>query len=83
MSAIDLGKSKSLLTEFEQIRAEQLALCQSLEDIADSLGGEPDRLKCVQVAQYIGPLVQRGLNFEQNELLPALQKVAVDRKSVV
>ncbi len=82
MSAIELGKPKSLLAEFEKIRAEQLALCQSLEDIADQLGGEPDLLKCVQTAQNIEPLLHRSLEFDENQLLPALQSLVSRDRSV-
>ncbi len=81
MSAIKMGKPRSLLTEFENIRDEQLALCQALEDIADQLGGEPDRLKCVQVAQNIEPLLHRSMKFDENRLLPVLQSIAAGDQS--
>ncbi|HHG89912.1 MAG TPA: hypothetical protein ENJ90_05460 [Devosia sp.] len=76
MSASELGEPKSLLTEFEEIRADQLSLCQALEDIADQLGSKPDRLRCVQVARDIEPLLERSATFDQRRLFPVLQDLA-------
>lgn len=72
-----------LLNRFQTMRADLLALCQALEDIADMLGGAPDRQQCIQISRAIGPLMGQALSFQEKELLPNLQKSAPPDQTVL
>lgn len=73
MPADELDDTRLLLNRFQTMRSDLLALCQALEDIADMLGGTPDRQQCIQIARAIGPLMGQALSFQEKELLPSLQ----------
>lgn len=63
---------EKLVAGMEQHRREQLELCQSLEDIADSL---PDSVKpqiCLQTARALYPAVKSAHDFEERQLFPML-----------
>ncbi|WP_245408845.1 hemerythrin domain-containing protein [Rhizobium wuzhouense] len=52
---------------------EQLALCQELEDIADSLPASVNRQKCIYAAKALGPLIKGIHHYEETVLFPHLQ----------
>jgi hypothetical protein len=52
---------------------EQLALCQELEDIADSLPASVNRQKCIYAAKALGPLIKGIHHYEETVLFPYLQ----------
>lgn len=53
----------------------QLALCDCLETIADSLPDAIDRAKCVGTARALGPLIAGTHALEENVLFPALANI--------
>ena len=69
LSAAELQK---LVQAMEQHCHEQLALCKSLEDIADSLPDDVDIQKCLNTARSLYPAVKSAHDFEENELFPVL-----------
>ncbi len=50
----------------------QLALCDNLESIADSLPNEVDIQHCLYVARALYPAVKSAHEFEEGQLFPAL-----------
>lgn len=50
--------------------AEMLALCDRLEEIADSLPNEIDRRSCVLAARALGPAMVKVHRFEEQRLHP-------------
>ena len=70
--------TEELLDLFMRARDEQLALCKTLEEIADSLPDSVDRQACIQTAKAIGPLIDRAHRMEEDLLFPVLEeKVSV------
>ena len=69
---------EQLLQAFERVCEEQLALCEALENIADQLGAQPDRQKCLQMAEELDPVMQRAHAFEADVLFPLLASIAND-----
>ena len=65
---------QELLDLFMRARDEQLALCGTLEGIADSLPDSVDRQACIQTARAIGPLIDRAHRMEEDLLFPALEE---------
>ena len=49
---------------------EQLALCQALEEIADSLPADINRQKCIYAAKALGPLIGGFHHYEEQVLFP-------------
>lgn len=50
----------------------QLALCEELEAIADSLPSDIDTQKCLQAARTLYPAIKRAHDFEENKVFPLL-----------
>lgn len=63
-----------LIKQFDLLCAQQLDLCQDLEDIADGLGDKPDRLVCLGMASKLVPIMTQVHKFEAQTLFPALAK---------
>lgn len=57
-----------------RVQAEQLALCDVLESIADSLPDQIDRQVCIHTARALGAVVARAHRLEEDFLFPALEK---------
>lgn len=55
--------------------AEMLRLCTQLEDVADSLPANIDRMACLTIASEIEPLVRGIHRFEEEALFPAYAAV--------
>lgn len=66
---------EQLLLAFDRVCAEQLALCEALENVADQLGAQPNRQKCLQMAEELDPIMQRAHAFEANVLFPLLASI--------
>ncbi len=49
---------------------EVLAMCELLEDIADSLPNHIDAKKCSKAADLLEPLIKREHRFEEDEIFP-------------
>jgi len=56
-----------------QIHEEQIALCDALEKIADSLPDNLDRQSCLQVARSLPGLMARAHQIEEEVLFPTLR----------
>jgi hemerythrin-like domain-containing protein len=62
------------LAWLENAHTEQLRLCDSLEEIADSLPNEVNKQKCIYAAKSLGPLIKSVHEYEENTLFPWLEK---------
>ncbi|MDB2384179.1 hemerythrin domain-containing protein [bacterium] len=58
--------------KFDQICTEQLALCDALEDIADSLPHDVDSQKSLSLSRALYAQMERAHQFEEEELFPLL-----------
>lgn len=50
---------------------EKLKICTELEEIADTLPGSVDRLKCLHVANALVPLLRSSHQYEEQVIFPA------------
>ena len=75
MSELTKGKLKELVLGMEQHCQEQLALCASLEDIADSLPDEVSSQTCLHTARALYPAIKSAHDFEENQLFPVLDEL--------
>lgn len=66
------GLSADLLTQLDRHLKQQLALCDALENIADSLPDSLDNQVCLQVAGSIYPIIRSAHAFEEQKLFPVL-----------
>ena len=57
---------------------EHLALCQELEEIADSLPSSVNRQKCIFAAKALGPSIREMQHYEETFLYPWLKKASSD-----
>src|SRR5690606_38532948 len=53
---------------------DQLALCRTLESIADSLPAALDRAACINAARALGPLITRAHELEEDLIFPAIEQ---------
>jgi hemerythrin-like domain-containing protein len=60
----------------QRAHKEQLALCDELEEIADSLPSNVDGQKCLYAAKALNPLIKGVHKYEENILFPWLESVA-------
>ena len=74
------GSSKPIMADGEgslawlhQAHDEQLALCEELEEIADSLPSKINRQKCIYAAKALGPLFKGVHHYEETVLFPYLE----------
>lgn len=51
--------------------AEKLRICDDLEEIANALPASFDRLKCLQLANALVPLLRRSHQYEEEVVFPA------------
>ena len=54
--------------------AEQLALCDELEEIADSLPANVNKQKCIYAAKALVPMIQALHRYEETVLFPRVQQ---------
>jgi hemerythrin-like domain-containing protein len=64
--------SAASLEWWQKAHDEQLQLCRALEEIADSLPGRVDRLKCMRAAETLCPLFKGVHQYEDTVLFPVL-----------
>lgn len=67
------SSNAGLLEECERVWAEQMTVCDRLEQIADSLPENIDRQSCIHTARILGPLIARAHALEEQELFPAIE----------
>lgn len=65
---------EDMVSLFDRARVEQLALCDTLEEIADSLPDSVDRQMCIHTARALGPVIDRAHRMEENIIFPALER---------
>jgi len=65
-----------LLTRLEGAHAELLALCDRLENIADSLPNTMDLRQCRAAAEDLVPVIIRVHRIEEEEIFPKLSAAA-------
>ncbi|MFN7027488.1 MAG: hemerythrin domain-containing protein [Pseudorhizobium sp.] len=53
---------------------EQLALCDELEEIADSLPAKVNRQKCIYAAKALGPMIRTLHQYEETVLFPRIRQ---------
>ncbi len=70
------------LAAMDRAHAEQLELCEELEEIADSLPDNVDRQKCIHAARALWPLIRGSHSFEEAVLFPLLEERLVDVKNI-
>jgi hypothetical protein len=61
----------SPLKEMLALHERKLAVCDTLEGIADSLPGRIDRLTCLRLANTLLPLINRAHHVEETTIFPA------------
>lgn len=67
-----------VLADYAAVSADQHALCDALEAVADSLPDQVDRQACLQLARAILPVLQRSHSFEEECLFPLLRTHLAD-----
>lgn len=60
-----------------RIHCEQLALCDHLENIADSLPDGVDSAACTQLAQSVTQVLARAHSIEEELLFPCLEAASI------
>ncbi|MGW9230494.1 hemerythrin domain-containing protein [Pseudorhizobium sp. NPDC055634] len=63
-----------LVAWLRNAHAEQLALCDELEDIADSLPAKVSKQKCIYAAKTLIQMVQAHHRFEETVLFPRVHQ---------
>lgn len=63
-----------LESQFKSAQDEQLALCDQLEEIADSLPDNVDRQICIHTARALLPVISRAHRMEEDILFPLVEK---------
>lgn len=67
----------------ERAHSQKLKLCETLVEIADSLPGQVDPLKCLGVANVLVPLMRDVHRFEEDVLFPAWAAAAGGRNGAL
>ena len=60
-------------TVMKRAHQEKLQLCDALEELADSLPGQVDRLRCIGIASTLVPLLRRVHQYEEKIIYPAYE----------
>lgn len=68
-----LNDNQRTIAWLRRAHGEQLALCNELEEIADSLPSSVNREKCLYAAKMLGPLVQSIHEYEEAVLFPWIE----------
>ena len=69
--------------DMESAHRHKLSLCDAMEEIADALPGQVDRLKCVIVATSLVPLLRECHRFEEQAIFPAFARLSDADRIVV
>lgn len=74
------GFHERLISDSEMVawlnnaHTEQLALCDELEEIADSLPANINRQKCIYAAKALGPMIRSLHQYEETVLFPRVRQ---------
>lgn len=74
------GFHERLISDSEMVawlnnaHTEQLALCDELEEIADSLPANINRQKCIYAAKALGPTIRSLHQYEETVLFPRVRQ---------
>lgn len=68
-----VDSTAGILASYERARYELLVLCDTLENIADSLPDRVDRQLCFHTSIMLGPLIERAHRMEEEILFPVLE----------
>lgn len=68
-----LPPCRTSLEWLQRAHTEQLALCDVLEEIADSLPANIDARKCLEAANALNPLIKGVHSYEETVLFPWLE----------
>lgn len=63
------------MLRIKRAQDEKLALCEDLEQIADSLPASVNRQKCLDAAKLLCPLIRRAHRDEETMLFPRLARL--------
>lgn len=66
--------SRELPAMLDKAQMDQLALCDRLEEIADSLPDKVDRQTCIHTARALGAVLARAHKLEEDVLFPQLEQ---------
>jgi hypothetical protein len=67
------ASSASISLHMSVVYAEKTELCDQLEQIADSLPDQIDRLLCLRIAGRLVPLMRQAHRFEEDLLFPLVE----------
>lgn len=77
-ATIRLAAGEDPVAALRKAHLDQLALCDRLEEIADSLPSQVNRQKCIYAARALGPMI-RGLHrFEEDVVFPLVAEQRAD-----
>lgn len=71
-----LPPCRTSLEWLQRAHTEQLAICDMLEEIADSLPANIDTRKCLEAAKSLNPLIKGVHSYEETVLFPWLESSA-------
>jgi hemerythrin-like domain-containing protein len=63
-----------MLAWLQDAQVEQLALCDELEEIADSLPANVNRQKCIYAAKALAPMIRSLHHYEETILFPRIKQ---------
>lgn len=69
-ATIKLAHGEDPIAALRKAHADQLLLCDRLEEIADSLPDAINRQKCMYAARALGPMVRGVHRFEEDVVFP-------------
>lgn len=69
-ATIRIAPGEDPVATLRKAHIDQLALCDRLEEIADSLPDQVNRQKCIYAARALGPLTRGVHQFEEDVIFP-------------
>ena len=69
----DRGMEPMPAAVMQRAHCEKLRLCEALEELADSLPGQVDPLKCIGIASTLVPLLRSVHQYEEEIIYPAYE----------
>lgn len=75
--------SLRLARQLQQHHDRQLAICNALEEIADSLPNRFNKQNALSIARSLYPVVKLAHQFEENDLFPYMVKHYNDHASLI
>ncbi|MFP5078344.1 hemerythrin domain-containing protein [Rhizobium sp. YIM 134829] len=65
--------------DLSRIHREMLSLCADLEQVADDLPDNVDRLECLALAGSLLPVMRGGQRFEEETIYPAIMRAGEEQ----